>query len=63
MKVCSKEMIGRALDGIEARHGCRVLFAVESGSRAGRERGDSPRRTATMTYAVFTSGRSSGICS
>lgn len=34
MKVCSKEMIGSALNGVEARHGCRVLFAVESGSRA-----------------------------
>ncbi|MGN0843745.1 MAG: DNA polymerase beta superfamily protein, partial [Kiritimatiellia bacterium] len=30
----SKETICEALRGIEGRHGCRVLFAVESGSRA-----------------------------
>lgn len=30
----SKEIIVEALRGIEVKHGCRVLFAVESGSRA-----------------------------
>lgn len=30
----SKVQIAGAIEAIEARHGCRVLFAVESGSRA-----------------------------
>lgn len=34
MTVCERGRIDSALAEIESRHGCRVLFAVESGSRA-----------------------------
>ena len=34
MNDADKERVSAALSDIESRHGCRVLFAVESGSRA-----------------------------
>ena len=34
MNDADKERVSAALRDIESRHGCRVLFAVESGSRA-----------------------------
>ena len=34
MKANDRERIVKALADVEARHGCRILFAVESGSRA-----------------------------